>query len=156
MKKIFEAIFILFLLTLLAGCASSQLHVMAKKGDVKAVSALLDNGADVNAKDTGIECPGWTPLHWAAYRNHADVALLLIERGADLNAKGHRNFRTWTPLQLAENEGATMVARILREAEYEFLERLANKHKQQPPRYRASPPTLPTALPLPMESDAPF
>jgi len=123
--------FIFGLLFLITGCASSQLHVMARKGDVKAVSALLDNGADVNAKDPGFSCPGWTPLHWAAYFNRPDVALLLIERGADLNAKGHWNFGTWTPLQVAEKKGNTMVVRMLREAEEKEYKKLYAKETKE-------------------------
>ena len=30
---------------------------------------------------------GWTPLHWACYSGHKDVAVMLIERGADLTEK---------------------------------------------------------------------
>ena len=131
MKKLFQAVFILFLFFLLLGCASSQLHVMSKKGDVKAVNALLDNGANVNAKDPGFTCPGWTPLHWAAYLNRPEVALLLIERGADINAKGHLNFGTWTPLQLAEKQGNTMVVRMLREAEEKEYKKLYAKENDQ-------------------------
>lgn len=29
---------------------------------------------------------GWTPLHWAAFRNHKDVCLVLLRGGADLLA----------------------------------------------------------------------
>jgi len=134
------------LMLLITGCATSQLHVMARKGDVKAVSALLDNGADVNAKDPGFSCPGWTPLHWAAENNRADVALLLIERGADLNAKGHLNFRTWTPLQLAEKQRNTMVVRMLREAEEKEYKNLYAKESDQDsekiPRRETSKPAI--------------
>ena len=30
---------------------------------------------------------GWTPLHLASYNGHMDMAVLLVEKGADLNAK---------------------------------------------------------------------
>ncbi|NIP13689.1 MAG: TonB family protein, partial [Pseudomonas stutzeri] len=41
---------------------SQELIQAAKKGDVAAVQALLEKGANVNAKDKG----GWTALMWAA------------------------------------------------------------------------------------------
>ena len=54
MKKIFETIFILFLLTLLAGCAGAPaLYTAAGKGDIGTVKALLDQGTDANEKGGG-------------------------------------------------------------------------------------------------------
>ena len=32
---------------------------------------------------------GWTPLHNAIYKGHMDMAVLLVEKGADLNAKNN-------------------------------------------------------------------
>jgi uncharacterized protein len=43
---------------------------------------LLDNGADVNARQQG----GVTPLHSAAHHGATELVRLLIERGADINA----------------------------------------------------------------------
>ncbi len=45
--------------------------------------ALLDNGADIDAK--GIN--GWTPGHMAAVRNDLDALILLDEYGADFSIK---------------------------------------------------------------------
>ena len=47
MKKIFEAIFILFLLTLLDGCAGS-LQNAAYKGDIQTITKLINDGANIN------------------------------------------------------------------------------------------------------------
>ncbi len=52
-------------------------------GDVAAVKALLDSGADVNAKFRY----GATALFKAAERGHVEVVKLLLERGADITVK---------------------------------------------------------------------
>ncbi len=60
--------------------AAAPIHDAAKKGDVPAITAALEAGADVNQSD------GWaTPLWYAARRGHEDSAKLLIARGADVN-----------------------------------------------------------------------
>ena len=59
---------------------SAPIHDAAKTGDVPAITAALEAGADVNESD------GWaTPLWYAARRGHEDAAKLLIVRGADVN-----------------------------------------------------------------------
>ena len=44
----------------------------------------MSHKADVNACDL----ESWTPLTWAAYKGHSEVALYLIEQGADVNVIG--------------------------------------------------------------------
>ena len=58
----------------------------ARTGNVDAIKILLDNGADVNAKETQ---RGTTPLMWAADEAHSAAVELLIERGADIKAKSN-------------------------------------------------------------------
>ena len=41
------------------------------------VQALIDKGADVNAKDND----DWTALMWAAGNGHTDIAGALIDKG---------------------------------------------------------------------------
>ncbi len=58
-----------------------QLIEAAKKGDTVSIKALLEAGADVNAKDND----GLTALMWAAVRGHTETAQALLEAGADVN-----------------------------------------------------------------------
>ena len=65
------------------GGHSGSIHVSARDGDLAGVQALLDIGADVNAKDV----EGWTPLHYSARNGHEEIVELLISGGADVNVK---------------------------------------------------------------------
>jgi ankyrin repeat protein len=58
------------------------LHLLAKRGDVRAVGWLLDRGADPNAQWSHWDAEV-TPLHLAAAQGHAEVVRLLLAAGAD-------------------------------------------------------------------------
>merc|ERR1712086_105064 len=61
-----------------------NIHRAAGEGEAAEVQLVLDFYPDrVNAKDN----TGHTPLHNAAFRNHCQVAEILIAAGADLNAR---------------------------------------------------------------------
>jgi ankyrin repeat protein len=62
---------------------NDQMWEAVRKGDVALVTALLDKGADVNAKFRY----GATALFKAAERGHTDVVKLLLARGADASVK---------------------------------------------------------------------
>jgi len=62
---------------------NNQMWEAARQGDVAAVTALLDKGADVNAKFRY----GATALFKAAERGHTEVVKLLLARGADVSVK---------------------------------------------------------------------
>ena len=62
---------------------NDQLYEAVRKGDAAAVTALLDKGADVNAKFRY----GTTALFKAAERGNAAVTKVLLDRGADVNVK---------------------------------------------------------------------
>ncbi|MFN2493941.1 MAG: ankyrin repeat domain-containing protein [Pyrinomonadaceae bacterium] len=62
---------------------NDQLWEAARKGDAAAVAALLDKGADVNAKFRY----GTTALFKAAERGNTEVVNVLLARGADVQVK---------------------------------------------------------------------
>lgn len=62
---------------------NDQLFEAARKGDATAVTALLDKGADVNAKFRY----GTTALFKAAERGNTEVVKVLLARGADVSVK---------------------------------------------------------------------
>jgi hypothetical protein len=73
---------------------NDELYDAVRKGDVAAVKATLDKGADVNAKFRY----GATALFKAAERGNADIVKLLIERGADVTVRDTfygANAMTW-------------------------------------------------------------
>src|SRR5262245_12579895 len=63
---------------------STPLHISAHRGHLGIVDALLEAGADVQAREG---CSGTTALHWAAEGGKVDVAERLLEAGADLKLR---------------------------------------------------------------------
>jgi outer membrane protein assembly factor BamB len=86
---------------------NEQLWDAARKGNAAAVKALLDKGADVNAKARY----DVTALHFAADKGHLQVVELLIRHKADLNVRD--TFYSTTPLSWAVSKGNTPVVKAL-------------------------------------------
>ena len=97
MKSQLIAIVAAVVLVVGCGCKPAWLSIFnaADQGNIEAVKKHLADGADVNGKDPG----GYTPLHWAAWGGHTEVAELLIAKGAEVNAMGYEYGAT--PLDLA-------------------------------------------------------
>ncbi len=62
----------------------SALHMAARRGNDSVAEALLDYGADIEARDS----MGDSPLRRAVNCRKPGVATLLIARGADVNSRG--------------------------------------------------------------------
>jgi ankyrin repeat protein len=60
-----------------------ELFKAIKEDNILTVMSLVDNGADINAKDED----GHTALIVAAKNGHTEIVNLLLNRGADINAK---------------------------------------------------------------------
>ena len=93
----------------------SPLHKAAEGGTPSVVRALLQAGAEVDARAKGFSVDygwDWTPLHLAAWQNaDPQVAGALLAAGADLHARGDAG---QTPLhQAALNENPAIAALLL-------------------------------------------
>ena len=88
------------------GNALQAAAATAYVGGEEAVRALLDNGADVDARGGHFE----TALHAAAYKGKDGIVELLIELGADVNARGEDSM---TPLHQAAEQGNHSIVRTL-------------------------------------------
>ena len=89
----------------------TPLMLASALGPVAVVKALIDAGADVNAK----EARGMTPLMYAIATDHGDLEIVktLIARGADLEAK---TLDGETAADWAHKSGATPVPALLKPA----------------------------------------
>jgi ankyrin repeat protein len=63
------------------GC--TPLLVAARDGHLEAVKVLVERGADIEARDPLYKR---SPLAWATFHAHPDVAEFLLKNGADANA----------------------------------------------------------------------
>lgn len=103
--------FLYFALTLVSlipiASNAAAIHDAAKTGDVAAIAAALDAGADVNGSN-GIA----TPLYYTVDRRHLEAAKLLIARGADANLAA----KWGPPLMAAAESGKPEFVRLLLDA----------------------------------------
>ncbi|MDD9819458.1 MAG: ankyrin repeat domain-containing protein, partial [Nitrospira sp.] len=92
---------------------TSQLFTAVRRGQPEEVQALIDAGADVNARDNDAD-NAYTPLHVAAKKGHAEVAQVLIDAGAAVDATA--GAQAETPLHVAARKGHAEVAQVLVDA----------------------------------------
>jgi formylglycine-generating enzyme required for sulfatase activity len=88
------------------GNGATPLHVAAAANAADAANALLEAGADVDARTSG----GFTPLHWAANRGATATARILIGAGAVVDARAKTGL---TALHWAASKNAMDVAKLL-------------------------------------------
>ena len=106
---------ILLILTCLLGAqapaadANEALWDAARSGDTARVAAILDKGADVNAKARY----GATALFFAADKGRLETVKLLVERGAEINIED--TFYRFKPIDLALQNGHAEVGIFLLE-----------------------------------------
>lgn len=81
---------------------------LIRAGNFDAVKAMIESGADVNKKSTGL-----TPLMFAARYNKVKIVKLLIKNGAKLKTKSDKGF---TALKYAELSKATDALAVIKKA----------------------------------------
>ena len=87
----------------------TPLHTAARDGDLRKAKQLLDNGADLNARDDHLQS---RPVAWAAKFGQLRMVRLLLERGAPAS---HPDDPAWAaPLAWAQRRGHEKVAALLR------------------------------------------
>jgi len=96
----------LMLLFSLAGCSTTPMGRAIDRGSASEVTALLDQGYDLNARIGGAEM---TPLKLAVDRHRPQIVELLLERGADINIR-HKGT---SALSLAAIRGDREMSRLL-------------------------------------------
>ena len=84
-------------------------HLAAYFGLKEAMVTLLENGHDLNSKDSN----GRTPLSWAAGNGREAVVKLLLEKGTELENKNKEYGQT--PLSWAAENGHEAVVKLLLE-----------------------------------------
>ena len=98
------------LLAVAAAPPQDELLETVRRGDVDAVRALLEDGADPDFA----QGDGLTALHLAAREGYPDIVDLLIGAGAETGAT--TRIGDYTPLHLAGGSGHAGVVRALLEA----------------------------------------
>lgn len=88
-----------------------RLHFAAQDGDLSLIKRLLAGGSGINTFDD----LGKTALHWAAKKEHLEVAAFLIEAGADVNARDESRIGDTALGEIAGNCSFAM-ARLLIDA----------------------------------------
>ncbi|XP_041027245.1 protein VAPYRIN-like [Juglans microcarpa x Juglans regia] len=83
-----------------------SLCVAARKGEVRTIQRLLENGAVINGRDQH----GWTALHRASFKGKIDAVRALLEKGISIDAKDEDGY---TALHCAVESGQTEVIELI-------------------------------------------
>src|SRR5438046_5129747 len=95
---------------LLLAAGGSAVADAAMQGDRDGVRSLLKQGADVNAA----QGDGMTALHWAVYKDDAEMVQMLLSAGANVAATTRIN--KMTPLFWAAQNGSAQIVDMLLKA----------------------------------------
>jgi len=91
----------------IAMVAPASLHAVVAQGDFEAARKLMEQGADIEAKDPGT---GASVLHYAVMRGNPDILKYLLGKGVDVNSRTRNGT---TPLHTAVLYNRYEVAEML-------------------------------------------
>ena len=91
----------------IAMVAPTSLHAVVAKGDLEATRKLIEQGADIEAKDPGT---GASVLHYAVMRGNPEILQYLLGKGVDVNSRTRNGT---TPLHTAVLYNRYEVAEML-------------------------------------------
>src|SRR5579863_3859755 len=98
---------LIFLLVVLSSPAfGGAIHKAAETGDLAKVKELIQKNPKLISS---VDSSHMTPLHWAVYNDHIDVAEFLLAKGADVKAL---TFDGYTPLHFAAGRGYKEMAEL--------------------------------------------
>ncbi|KAJ9554962.1 hypothetical protein OSB04_009576 [Centaurea solstitialis] len=80
----------------------------ARKGEIRTVNRLLEDGVTVNGQDQH----GWTVLHRASFKGHTEVVEILMKKGVDIDIDA-RDEDGYTALHCAVESGHVDVLELL-------------------------------------------
>ena len=113
LKRRFAVVFGTVMLGVVLSAAAQPAALVAdaaRSGNLSAMRALLQQGADVNEA----QGDGMSALHWAAERGDRAMAEMLVFAGADVDAV--TRIGDYSPLHIASTAGHTAVIQLLLEA----------------------------------------
>jgi ankyrin repeat protein len=119
----------------------TPLHIAVSKGDQNIVEALLEKGANVEAKDKD----GYNPLHIAVTKQNQKIVEALLEKGANVEVKDNYD---QTPLHIAIlKENKNIVEALLKhDADVEAQNKFGLTPLHQALMYRNGNPVIVEAL----------
>ncbi|KAI3822660.1 hypothetical protein L1987_10255 [Smallanthus sonchifolius] len=85
---------------------ADTLSVAARKGDIRTIKRLLEDGVTINGPDQH----GWTVLHRASFKGRADIVQILVKKGVDIDARDEDGY---TALHCAVESGHADVIELL-------------------------------------------
>jgi ankyrin repeat protein len=81
-----------------------------KSGNTQKVAEMLQQDRSlIGVRDLDSS----TPLHWAAWKGHAEIVQILLDAGADMQAKNENGHWGNTPLHAAAHGNQAAAARVL-------------------------------------------
>src|SRR5262245_49980163 len=113
LRKCLAGVALIAVLATVAGAAANddpRLSLAAMHGDKAGVEALLKQNADIN----GAQGDGTTALHWAVYRDDANMTQLLLKAGAKVDVK--TRVGEISPLFMAAKNGNAAIMDLLLKA----------------------------------------